>query len=112
MAESSKGLPELSSAAWGALLASGLIALVLAVYPVVVYPALLKKLTVATSPLIGALRSPSLAFGFAGASAVLLVRAVTGQRDAATRNRMAYASVVVALVGLTALFVGIYGAAR
>lgn len=95
------------------MLVSGLFTLVLVFSPLVVRPTVMRIVAktnptrlenLALSPLL------SLAFGFAAVASIVL--ATTGQRSAKTRNTLAYAALVIAVIGVATMLTGIYCAVR
>ncbi len=102
-------MPDLSTGAWLATLLSGLASLILGFYPVVAYPTIARfSAQTQPSPYVVLLHSRGLSLAFAALTVVLLVRALTGRRPTAARNRLAYTSLIAGVAGLACVLIGIY----
>ena len=102
-------LPELSTGAWLATLLAGLASLILGFYPVVAYPTIARfSVQAQPSAYIALLHSRGLSLAFSALTVLLLARALTGNRSGALRNRLAYASLITGVAGLTCVLIGIY----
>jgi hypothetical protein len=101
-------LPPLTSMGWGAVLASGLLILVLAFSPLVVRPTVMKHLHPEhVTPTVTIMLSPLFPVAFAIVALVALALAMNKGR-----NNYAYASLGIALAGTALMIAGIYGAVR
>jgi hypothetical protein len=100
--EPTKGLPELSSGAWLAFLVASLLALALGVYPLIGYPAIMRRFA-GDAAGIALFCRPSVVGAVAAGTVVLLVLAFTGRREGVVRSRLAYAACALAVLGMLLL---------
>ena len=104
MADTSRGLPELSSPAWFATLVASLVTVALAVYPFVAYPAI-RRQKLFPQGLLAPFVTPQVVGGFAAVTFAVLVVTFTGKRSGAARSQWAFIALAVAVLGV-ALLVG------